>query len=197
MIGSLKGRVLRIDGVTALVEVMGVGYEVDIPASSMDKVLPGNDTFLYIHHSVREDAQQLYGFVTHDERALFRILIKVNGVGPKMALAVLSTFDTESFVQTVISGQSKSLEQIPGVGRKTAERMVVELKDKLENLGISAASESSAAVSGSTNQDNFSDAVAALVGLGYRENEAVKYVKAVTSKASDLSVQQVIVQALA
>lgn len=128
MIGSLQGKVLRIDGVTALIDVGGVGYEVDMPVTCLGNLKVGENTFVFIQHVVREDAQILYGFSSVEQRELFRTLIKVNGVGPKMALAVLSTFDVDSFVETVLGEQSKALEQIPGVGKKTAQRMVVELR---------------------------------------------------------------------
>jgi holliday junction DNA helicase RuvA len=182
MIGSLSGKVLRIDGVTALIEVSGVGYEVEMPVTCLANIKVGEPTFVFTQHIVREDAQILYGFNTVTERSLFRVLIKVNGVGPKMALAVLSTFNVDDFIQTILQEQSKSLEQIPGVGKKTAQRMVVELKD---NTAVAAIN------------DNFNDAVAAMTALGYKEFEAVKYVKSVLAKDNTLNTQQIIVAALA
>ena len=122
MIGSLRGKLLLVDGVTALIEVLGVGYEVEMPVTSLTKFQKGQEVFVYIQQVVREDAHLLYGFYDLSSRALFRELIKVSGVGPKMALAVLSTFDVQSFIQTVLSGRSQALQQIPGVGKKTAER---------------------------------------------------------------------------
>lgn len=197
MIGSLDGKVLRIDGVTALIEVAGVGYEVDMPVTCLSTLKVGHRAFVYIQHIVREDAQILYGFNTVTERSLFRVLIKVNGVGPKMALAVLSTFDVESFIQTVLAEQSKALEQIPGVGKKTAERMIVELKDSLRNFAASSGTVLSSGVSTVQSNESFNDAVAAMVALGYKESDAVKYVKAVLAKDPALETSQIIVQALA
>lgn len=198
MIGSLSGRVLRIDGVTALIECGGVGYEVDMPVTSLSKLKVNENAFVYVQHIVREDAQILYGFNTVTERELFRTLIKVNGVGPKMALAVLSTFDVESFVETVLQEQSKALEQIPGVGKKTAQRMVVELKDNLKNFAVSTQiSANPQATSTASSNESFNDAIAAMTALGYKEFDAVRYVKAVIAKEGYLSTQDLIVKALA
>ena len=198
MIGSLSGRVLRIDGVTALIECGGVVYEVDMPVTSLSKLKVNENAFVYVQHIVREDAQILYGFNTVTERELFRTLIKVNGVGPKMALAVLSTFDVESFVETVLQEQSKALEQIPGVGKKTAQRMVVELKDNLKNFAVSTQiSANPQATSTASSNESFNDAIAAMTALGYKEFDAVRYVKAVIAKEGNLSTQDLIVKALA
>ena len=198
MIGSLSGRVLRIDGVTALIECGGVGYEVDMPVTSLSKLKVNENAFVYVQHIVREDAQILYGFNTVTERELFRTLIKVNGVGPKMALAVLSTFDVESFVETVLQEQSKALEQIPGVGKKTAQRMVVELKDNLKNFAVSTQiCANPQATSTASSNESFNDAIAAMTALGYKEFDAVRYVKAVIAKEGNLSTQDLIVKALA
>ena len=198
MIGSLSGRVLRMDGVTALIECGGVGYEVDMPVTSLSKLKVNENAFVYVQHIVREDAQILYGFNTVTERELFRTLIKVNGVGPKMALAVLSTFDVESFVETVLQEQSKALEQIPGVGKKTAQRMVVELKDNLKNFAVSTQiSANPQATSTASSNESFNDAIAAMTALGYKEFDAVRYVKAVIAKEGNLSTQDLIVKALA
>lgn len=198
MIGSLSGRVLRIDGVTALIECGGVGYEVDMPVTSLSKLKVNENAFVYVQHIVREDAQILYGFNTVTERELFRTLIKVNGVGPKMALAVLSTFDVESFVETVLQEQSKALEQIPGVGKKTAQRMVVDLKDNLKNFAVSTQiSANPQATSTASSNESFNDAIAAMTALGYKEFDAVRYVKAVIAKEGNLSTQDLIVKALA
>ncbi len=179
MIGSLRGRLLRIDDATALIEAGGVGYEVEMPGTSIAALPkdPTSEVFVYIHHSVREDAQVLYGFTDIASRSLFRILIKVNGIGPKSALAALSTFSVESFITAVLDNRTKELQQIPGVGKKTAERMIVELKDQLSKFKDAAAIPTVAPAS-SPNPDIFDEAVVALVSLGYRENEAIKYCKA-------------------
>ncbi len=196
MIGSLSGKVLRIDGVTVLIEVAGVGYEVDMPVSCIASLKVGENCFVFVQHIVREDAQILYGFTTVNERALFRTLIKVNGVGPKMALAVLSTFSVQDFISMVVNEQSRSLEQIPGVGKKTAQRMVVELKDSLKDF-ISDADATSVLTGAAAENDNFSDAIAAMTALGYKESDAVRCVKAVLKDNPALSTQEIIVAALA
>ncbi|NLK85172.1 MAG: Holliday junction branch migration protein RuvA [Aeromonadales bacterium] len=197
MIGSLNGKVLRVDGVTALIEVNGVGYEVDMPVTCLNSIKKDSTVFIFIQHVVREDAQVLYGFNTYDERALFRELVKVNGVGPKMALSVLSTFSVEDFINTLIANQSKALEQIPGVGKKTAERMLVELKDCVKKFSDGLAITTMSATAAQSANSNFNDAVAAMTALGYKEFEAVKCVKAVLKDNNDLSTQQIIVGALA
>ncbi len=200
MIGSLRGKVLRIDGMTALIEAYGVGYEVELPGRILASLKCNEECFVYTQHVVREDAELLYGFMRLEERSLFRTLLKVNGVGPKMALAVLSTFSVEDFTRIVLNGEAKSLEQIPGVGRRTAERMLVELKDRLttfKDLDTTAGTDSSSEVS---SKENFTDAVLALTSLGYKENEALKYVRAVLKEAGSgktLSTQDIIVKALA
>ena len=181
---------------TSLIECGGVVYEVDMPVTSLSKLIVNENAFVYVQHIVREDAQILYGFNTVTERELFRTLIKVNGVGPKMALAVLSTFDVESFVETVLQEQSKALEQIPGVGKKTAQRMVVELKDNLKNFAVSTQiSANPQATSTASSNESFNDAIAAMTALGYKEIDAVRYVKAVTAKEGNHSTQDLHVTA--
>lgn len=184
MIGSLRGRLLRIDEATALIEAGGVGYEVEMPGTSINALPkdPTSEVFVYIHHSVREDAQMLYGFTDIASRSLFRILIKVNGIGPKSALAALSTFSVESFIGAVLDNRTAELQQIPGVGKKTAERMIVELKDQLSKFKEVSVTPSAVAAD-NKNPAIFDDAIAALVALGYKQNEAIKYCKASLSKA--------------
>ena len=195
MIGSLRGTLLRVDGNTALIEAGGVGYEVEMPSSCLQALPqdPHEPAFVYIHHSVREDAQVLYGFTDIASRSLFRILIKVNGVGPKSALAVLSTFDVQSFIAAVLDGRAAELQRIPGVGKKTAERMIVELKDSLSKLGSGAAA--AAPKAAKQNSGAFDNAEAALAILGYRESLAVEYCKAAYSEG--MSTEDLIKGALA
>ena len=185
MIGSLRGKLLRIDGSTALIEAGGVGYGVEMPGSSLNTLSPklGSEIFVYVHHSVREDAQMLYGFTDMDARSLFRILIKVNGIGPKSALAALSTFSVASFVETVSEGRAKELQMIPGVGKKTAERMIVELKDAVSSFSVAGVEIK--VQSPSADAVFFDEAVDALVALGYKEGEAVKYCKVALAEAHD------------
>ena len=186
MIGSLRGKLLRVDGSTALIEAGGVGYEVEMPLSALSFLNEHKNTeaFVYVHHSVREDAQMLYGFVDFETRQLFRILIKVNGIGPKSALAALSTFSVASFIEAIADGRTKELQMIPGVGKKTAERMIVELKDMLKGFNVSSSVPTPSTVA-QNKVAFFDEAVAALVALGYKESEAVKYSKAALPDCAD------------
>ncbi len=199
MIGSLRGKLLLVDGVTALIEVLGVGYEVEMPVTSLTKFQKGQEVFVYIQQVVREDAHLLYGFYDLSSRALFRELIKVSGVGPKMALAVLSTFDVQSFIQTVLSGRSQALQQIPGVGKKTAERLIVELSDRLSKFNetqLPFDSVENASTSTASNE-HFDEAVSAMIALGYKENESIRFVKAALKDKPEAQTDELIVQALA
>ena len=200
MFGSLRGKVLRIDGVTALIEVNGVGYEVEMPVTSLAKISVNEEEFIYVHHVVREDDELLYGFCDLSDRTLFRELIKVNGVGPKLALAVLSSFNAHDFITAVTSGRTSALTQVPGIGKKTAERLMVELKDRLDKLPLSDAVNAAdiskvngmAAVVSNIAVD---EAVSALIGLGYKESLALEYVNSVAKEGMDT--KQIIVAALA
>jgi holliday junction DNA helicase RuvA len=161
------------------VDVAGVGYEVLIPLSSFDK-LPahGNDITILTHLSIREDAHVLYGFMTAAERDMFRLLINtVSGIGPKIALNILSGINIAALRSAVATGDVKSLSQISGVGKKTAERIVVELRDK---MGKSAALEPTGGARAvlSAEDEKLSDAVAALVALGFKQPEAHESIRA-------------------
>lgn len=132
MIGSLRGSVLeRVAPTTLLVEVSGVGYVCHVTPASFAELEPGVEVFLYIHHHIREDAQTLYGFVSRRERDTFDVLVATHGVGPALALAILSTLSPAALAGAVAAGDLSSLTAVPGVGRKTAERLVVELRTRL------------------------------------------------------------------
>lgn len=167
MIGSLKGRLAHKQAPTIIVECAGVGYEVETPMSTfLGLPEPGTELFLHIHMLVREDAQILYGFQTEDERVLFRLLLKVSGVGAKMALAVLSTMSVTDFQRCVEFEDSSTLVKIPGVGKKTAERLIIEMRDRIDKAPIRAG------VTQLTVDSNpRSEAVDALVALGYKPRE--------------------------
>lgn len=178
MITFLRGTLVESLPTQAIVEVHGVGYEVLIPLSSYDKLPPpGNEVKLLTHLLVREDAHVLYGFMTVAERELFRLLIdNVSGIGPKTALNVLSGMSVAAFRGAVANGDVKALAQISGVGKKTAERMVVELRDK---IGAAGAWEASSEARGLSPQDQrVNDAVLALMALGFKQVEAHEAVKA-------------------
>ena len=178
MITFLNGILVDALPTQAIIEVHGVGYEVLIPLSSFDKLpAPGKEVRLLTHLVVREDAHVLYGFATAAERDLFRLLIHtVSGIGPKIALNVLSGMSAASFRGAVAAGDVKALSQISGVGRKTAERIVVELKDK---VGAAGAWEASSEARGlNAGDQRINDAVLALLALGFKQPEAQEAARA-------------------
>jgi Holliday junction DNA helicase RuvA len=172
MITFLHGRLVEALPTQVTVDVNGIGYESLIPLSSYDKLpQPGQEIRLLTHLAVREDAHTLYGFMTAAERELFRMLINtVSGIGPKIALNVLSGISVVAFRGAVAKGDIKSLSQISGVGKKTAERIIVELKDKIGAAGAWEAS--SAQRSLSPEDQKINDAVLALMALGFKQIEA-------------------------
>jgi Holliday junction DNA helicase RuvA len=174
MIGSLRGRLTVKQPPQLLIEVGGVGYELEAPMSTF-YALPatGEEIRLLTHLVVREDAQVLYGFVREEERRLFRLLIKVSGVGPKIALAILSGSDADGFASCIAAGDTASLIRIPGVGRKTAERLILELRDRV-TVDAGATPTLGEAVGGGPR----GEALAALSALGYRPAEATRMVDA-------------------
>jgi Holliday junction DNA helicase RuvA len=178
MITFLEGILVEAYPTHAVLNVHGVGYHISIPLSSYDR-LPslGSQLHLLTHLQVREDAHVLYGFATPEERDLFRLLIHhVSGIGPKTALDVLSGSSVTSFQAAVVAGDFKALSQVKGIGKKTAERIILELKDK---VGIAAAWEAaSASHAPDPRAHEMNDAVLALIALGYKQVDALKAVKA-------------------
>ena len=175
MIGSLRGRITSKTPPQLTVEVGGVGYEVEAPMSTfLHLPAVGEDVRLLTHFVVREDAQLLYGFSTEDERRLFRSLLKVSGIGPKIGLALLSGMSVQAFTTCVRNQDVDALIRVPGIGRKTAERMLVEMRDRLApasgGTGDALVLQSGAAPE--------AEAFAALVALGYRPPEATRLLKA-------------------
>lgn len=172
MITFLNGKLVEALPTVAIVEVNGVGYEVLIPLSSFDKLPPpGQPVKLLTHLAVREDAHVLYGFMTAQEREMFRLLINtVSGIGPKIALNILSGINVTAFRGAVASGDVKLLSQVSGVGKKTAERIVIELKDKVGKAGALEASSAQRALS--VDEQKHNDAVLALMALGYKPMDA-------------------------
>ena len=172
MITFLHGKLVESLPTQVVVDVQGVGYEALIPLSSYDRLpQPGQDIRLLTHLAIREDAHTLYGFMSAAERDLFRLLINtVSGIGPKIALNVLSGISVTAFRGSVANGDVKALSQIPGVGRKTAERIVVELKDKVGAAGAWEAASAQRALSPEDQKVN--DAVLALMALGFKQVEA-------------------------
>ena len=194
MIGRLHGLLLRKEPPALLVDVGGVGYELEAPMTTFYE-LPavGEQITLYTHLVVREDAHLLYGFAREAQRRLFRDLLKVNGVGPRVALAVLSGLSDEEFTRCVAEEDITRLTKVPGIGRKTAERLVIEMRDKLPKdvplPAIHATADGPVAPA-----DPVSEAVSALVSLGYKPNEASRAVRGIASKG--LSAEEIIRQAL-
>lgn len=181
MITFLQGKLVEALPTQVIIGVNGVGYEVLIPLSSFDKLPPpGQDVNLLTQLVIREDAHTLYGFMTAAERDLFRLLVNtVSGIGPKIALNILSGMNPVTFRGAVANGDVKSLSQISGVGRKTAERIIVELRDKIGAAGAWEAASARHALSPDDQKVN--DAVLALVALGFKQVEAHEVVRAAQS----------------
>lgn len=195
MITFLRGKLVEALPTQAVVEVHGVGYEVLIPLSSFDKLpAPGGDVLLLTHLAVREDAHVLYGFMTAGERDLFRMLINnVSGIGPKTALNVLSGMNASAFRGAVAGGDVKALSQISGVGRKTAERIVVELKDKIGAAGAWEAASDKRALTPADQKIN--DAVLALMALGFKQPEAHEAVRGALAVLGETATVESLVRA--
>ena len=170
MIGRLSGLLAEKSPPQILVDVAGVGYEVDVPMSTFYN-LPGlgERVVLLTHFVVREDAQLLYGFLTHDERATFRQLVKISGIGPRLALSILSGLSVNELAQAITRQDSGRLVKVPGIGKKTAERLLLELKGKLGDAVSAPASVASS---------QQADILQALIALGYSDREAAAALKA-------------------
>lgn len=191
MIGSLRGRLTFKQAPLIVIECGGVGYEVETPMSTfLDLPAAGSDLFLHTHLVVREDAQILYGFATVDERLLFRTLLKVNRVGAKMALGVLSAMTATDFRRCVEYEDSATLSKIPGVGRKTAERLIIEMRDRIDQVTPAAAGTVPLTVEASARSEAFD----ALVALGYKASEVTKLISKLDTE--DKSAEDIIRQAL-
>lgn len=188
MIGFLRGRILQRQPPHLLIDVQGVGYEVEAPMSTFYS-LPdaGAEVLLYTHLSVREDAHVLFGFGTETERRLFRALIRVNGVGPRLALTILSGVSVDNFVRCVRNNDSTALTRLPGIGKKTAERLVVEMRDRLDEAGGEVAA-------GAVSMNARDEAMSALVSLGYKPLEASRMLQAI--KDTNISSAELIRRAL-
>ncbi len=191
MIGRIRGTLIEKSPGQALVECGGLGYEVDIPYTTFFHLPePGQDVTLHTHFAVREDAQSLYGFASRLDRDLFRLLVKVNGVGPKLAVGILSGLDAQQFIRCVEGRDINALVKLPGVGKKTAERLLIEMADRISQLEgqfVPASMGNAEAVAGSSQlaiagTDPADEAEAALVALGYKPQEAAR---AITRVAED------------
>jgi Holliday junction DNA helicase RuvA len=193
MIGQLHGRLLEKSPTRVLLDVNGVGYEVMIPLSTYERLgSVGEIITLLTHLHVREDALQLYGFATSNEKQLFQLLLAVNGVGPKLAQGILSGCSVELFCSYVKQGATAALTKIPGIGKKTAERLVLELRDRIAHWDI--AKDESGAVSGPAALSE--EALLALVSLGYPRAEAEKAIRQALAENADLALEELIKHAL-
>ncbi|MEG0653397.1 MAG: Holliday junction branch migration protein RuvA [Acinetobacter sp.] len=188
MIGCLIGEVFALEAPTVLLNVNGVGYEIDTPLSTFCQLQKGQKVTLWTHLVVREDAQQLYGFSDAQEKIIFRTLLKVNGVGPKMALGILSTLSVDMLIHTVEHGDVKTLVKVPGVGAKTAERLMIELRDRFKAFSSTVASNNSTSTQIQfTGNSAVAEAEAALQSLGYKPLEAQKLIQAVKADFTEAS----------
>ena len=198
MIGYLKGEVAAIYDDRIIIEVGGIGYNVFMPASSLDLIEGcGASVKIYTYLLVREDALQLYGFLTKDDLELYRMLISVNGIGPKGALALLSVMTCDELRFAILAGDAKQIGKAPGIGPKSAQRVIIDLKDKIDtgisfdtSSGVSGRSEDNTTLSGIREE-----AAQALIALGYSSTESYKAVRSVASDASD-DVETVLKKAL-
>ena len=191
MIGRISGKLLAKQPPSLLVDVQGVGYEIEAPMSTVFR-LPaiGEPLMLHTHLVVREDAQLLFGFATLAEKALFRELIKISGIGPKLALAVLSGISVEDFWNVVRAGETGRLVKVPGIGKKTAERVVIEMRDKAGGADSAALAQTGVAVPASP----LAEARAALEALGYKPAEAQRLTDAAHKEG--MTTDQIIREAL-
>src|ERR1700737_1369783 len=196
MITFLEGKLVSALPTQAIVDVSGIGYEVFIPLSSYDKLpASGQPVRILTHLHVREDAHVLYGFTSAAERDLFRLLVNhVSGIGPKLALAVLSGMSVTNFKTAVVNSDTAAISKISGLGKKTAERIVLELKDK---LGVAAAWEAATAAHAPTpEQEQANEAVLALIALGYKQVEAHRAVRELQQKEPGKSAEELVKLAL-
>jgi Holliday junction DNA helicase RuvA len=196
MIARLTGRLLHRTAEAVVIDVGGVGYEAAVPLSTSAALPePGGDVTLHIHTHVREDALSLYAFATEIEKEAFRLLLGVSGIGPKLALSVLSGLSVNDLIAGIAAGDETKLSSIPGIGKKTAARLCLELKDKARVLAPGAAAAAPQAAAGKP--ENFGDAVSALVNLGYKRPPAEEAVQRAGRKLPGGRVEDLIREALA
>ena len=194
MIGHLKGKIITKNPPEVLIEVGGIGYEVLCPMSTfyeLDNLT--EDVLLFTHLSIKEDAHTLFGFITKDEKSVFRELIRVNGVGPKVALAILSNLSVHSLIDCISSEDADLLAKTPGIGKKTALKLIVELQDRLSKLDLVGSLANSSEIRQNTNP-NSKQAIEALQSLGFKAKEANRMVSKIEDQ--ELSTEQLIRLAL-
>jgi Holliday junction DNA helicase RuvA len=195
MIGQLRGKLIHKQAPELMLDVNGVGYELLASMTTfIDLPEINTETTLFTHFIVREDAQILYAFSTTSERSLFRTLLKVNGVGPKMALAIVSGMTTTEFSHFIHASDVTALTRLPGVGKKTAERLIIEMRDRLPEIESSATKTTSATPTAPSQRQIEEEAVTALLALGYKPPQASRMVAAIS--ADNLSAEEMIRLAL-
>lgn len=199
MIGRLRGILIEKQAPYLLLDVNGVGYEIQAPMTTFYR-LPalGQEIILYTHLSITENLHQLFGFFEQRDRSLFRTLIKVNGVGPKLAIGILSGMESDDIARCVKENNVKALTKVPGIGQKTAERLVVELKDRLKNWDVPAGENQSQTMFNDSHSvnDAYSEAESALISLGYKPNEAAKMIAAAAKQKPEAKSEELIRLAL-
>ena len=180
MISRLRGLLIEKQPPLLIIEVQGVGYEVSAPMSTFYNLPEINsEVILLTHFSVREDAHVLYGFLNESERTLFRDLIKVSGIGPKLSLSILSSMELTTFVQCIHNSDTARLIRIPGVGKKMAERLVIEMRDRLQTWNTSVTPSPTTITIAQAITSPIDDAISALIALGYKPNDASRWVHGV------------------
>ena len=198
MIAHIKGTVIEATPLLVVIEAAGLGYEVQIPITTAEKVpTVGKECSLYTHAVYREDSASLYGFATREDRDFFRLLVeKVSGIGPKIGIAILSRMSVELLRGAIANSDIALLSKCPGIGKKTAERLVIELKDKV-GLGVVATTTSRSGSTSNPSQGAYQDAVSSLIILGYKPADADKFVrKAASQLPADASVEALVKAAL-
>lgn len=179
MIGRIRGVLIEKSAPDIQVEVNGIAYELQLPMTSLFKLPPlGEEVTLHTHFVVREDAQQLFAFFERKDKSLFRALIKVNGVGPKMALGILSSVEADELVALVLNNDVSALVAMPGIGKKTAERLIIELRDRLKDLGAAHGADQSSGSAAQSAKAAAIEAETALVSLGYKLPQAARAIAA-------------------
>ena len=199
MIARIKGTVLETTPLLVVIEAGGVGYEVQIPITTAEKVAGiGKECSLFIHSVYREDSVSLYGFATREDRDFFRLLVeKVSGIGPKIGISILSRMSVELLRGAIASSDIALLSKCPGIGKKTAERLVIELKDKVGPSAASTVTDQAGATISNASPEAYQDAVSSLIILGYKPADADKFVRKASSQLpADASVEALVKKAL-
>lgn len=194
MIEYLKGEIAELTPATAIIECCGVGYETNITLNTYSALQGKKDTKLYIYEVIREDAHQLFGFSNRQERELFLLLISVSGIGGNTARTILSAFTVNELCEAIVTGNEVAIKSVKGIGLKTAQRIIIDLKDKIKGIGNDFASTTTAAAT--VNNDVIDGAVSALVMLGFPSSAANKVVQSIVKSEPQATIEQVIKLAL-